>query len=82
MLQQSFNPEPMAFLIESAPALPQAALGGYRIYRSPVQTTLVNIVAVNKQEQMIAVVSSDLTISEAQELVQMLNQEFEETKEN
>lgn len=78
MQHKQFNPEAMAFMIESAPALPQSALGGYRIYRSPVQTKYVNVIAVDKSDNMIAVVASDMTISEAQELVSILNEEFEE----
>lgn len=70
--------ESMAFMIESAPLNPKF-LGGYRIYRSPVQTKFVNVVAIDVDENMIAVVAADLTIDEAQELVEILNKEFEET---
>lgn len=77
-LDKPFNPEPMAYLIESAPPLPESALGGYRIYRHPFQVKFVNVVAVDTSDNMIAVVASDLRIDEAQQLVQMLNREFEE----
>ena len=79
--QPQFNLQSMAFLIESAPPLPEHAVAGYRIYRSPIQPKYVNIVAIDQQERMIAVVASDLTISEAQELVSMLNLEFEQQPE-
>lgn len=80
-MQTQFNPETMAFLIESAPPLPSSAITGYRIYRSPIQPKYVNVVAIDQQDKMVAVVAADLTINEAQELVLILNIEFEQRTE-
>ena len=73
--------EDMAYQLQTRPAVNHTDIGGYRIYRSPIQVKYVNVVAVDKNDNMLAVVASDMTIDEAGLLVEMLNEEFEQTQE-
>lgn len=81
-MQTSTNKiESMAFMIESEPPVPKDFLGGFRVYRSPIQTKYVNVVAVDKQERMLAVVAADLTVDEGMQLAEMLNEEYQITQQ-
>lgn len=48
---------------------------GYAIYRSPVQSKYVNIVAVNSDFDPLFVRYADLTIEEAEVMLEMISKE-------
>ena len=50
-------------------------IAGYAIYRSPTQTKLVNIVAINHSFEPLFVKYADLTIDEAAVMMDMLELE-------
>ena len=50
-------------------------VAGYAIYRSPIQAKFVNIVAINHVFEPMFVRYADLTIDEAAEMMQMIEQE-------
>lgn len=50
-------------------------VAGYAIYRSPIQAKFVNIVAINHAFEPMFVRYADLTIDEASEMMQMIEQE-------
>lgn len=50
-------------------------VAGYAIFRSPVQAKLVNIVAINHSFEPLFVRHADLTIDEAEKMMQMIEEE-------
>lgn len=46
---------------------------GFKLYRSPSNQRLFNVVAYGKKEELLAVVETDLQFDEAAELVEVLN---------
>lgn len=56
--------------IESTLVVNPNAIKGYRIFRSPTNHTLFNVVAVDKKDRLLFVVSADLTLEEAQDAVE------------
>lgn len=59
------------------PAVPAYTIAGYRVFRSPVNHTLFNVVAVDENNNPMFVFQSDLTIDEASAFTDQLNQPFE-----
>ena len=51
------------------------AVAGYAMYRSPTQAKMVNIVAINHSFEPIFVRYADLTLDEAVEMMDMIEQE-------
>lgn len=52
------------------PKVDLSDVAGYRIFRSPTNHTMVNIVAVDKKDRLLFVAMSDLTIEQAQEIIE------------
>lgn len=52
------------------PKVDPTLVDSYRIYRSPTNHTKVNIVAVDKKNRQLFVAMSDLTIEQAQEIIE------------
>ena len=53
---------------------------GYAIYRSPVQAKYVNIVAVNSDFEPLFVRYADLTIEEAEVMLEMISKENQQNE--
>ncbi len=59
------------------PAIPESTIAGYRVFRSPVNHTRFNVVAVDANNNPLFVFQSDLTIDEASAFTDQLNQPFQ-----
>lgn len=59
------------------PAIPESTIAGYRVFRSPVNHTRFNVVAVDATNNPLFVFQSDLTIDEASAFTDQLNQPYQ-----